>query len=101
MGGEDLLTYANDCVLSSEYGVGVTVTQKSISIGFGQFHQRQIILLHRRFSNMGGEINITGTVIERFVIDGVERPTLSFLRGNTYVFDITDASMSDNALVLV
>ena len=47
---------------------------------------------------MGGEINITGTVIERFVIDGVERPTLSFLRGNTYVFDITDASMSDNAL---
>ena len=47
---------------------------------------------------MGGEINITGTVIERFVIDGVERPTLSFLRGNTYVFDITDTSMSDNAL---
>ena len=38
--------------------------------------------------NMGGEINITGTVIERFVIDGVERPTLSFLRGNIYVFDI-------------
>ncbi len=98
MGGEDLLTYANDCVLSSEYSVGVSVNQTQFQLVLSEYSPDTLYYYIEGSPNMGGQINITGTVIERFEIDGVERPTLSFLRGNTYIFDITDTSMSNNAL---
>ena len=98
MGGENLLTYANDCVLSSEYAVGVSVNQTQFQLVLSEYSPDKLYYYIEGSPTMGGEINITGTVIERFEIDGVERPTLSFQRGNTYVFDITDTSMSNNAL---
>tara|TARA_X000000950_G_scaffold270865_1_gene351216 strand:- start:11878 stop:19314 length:7437 start_codon:yes stop_codon:yes gene_type:complete len=98
MGGENLLTYANDCILSSEYAVGVNVTQNQFQLVLSEYAPDTLYYYIEGSPNMGGQINITGTVIERFVIDGVERPTLSFLRGNIYIFDITDTSMSNNAL---
>jgi hypothetical protein len=44
-------------------------------------------------------VNFTVTVAGGvFVIDGASNPTLTFDRGNTYVFDVSDSSVSGHPL---
>ena len=38
----------------------------------------------------GGTINVSGTQSDKFIIDGVQQDTLSLIRGNSYIFDVSD-----------
>lgn len=52
-------------------------------------------------SSMADTISYTVTAVSgKFRIDGIAAPSLNFLQGNTYVFDISDASLTSHPFKL-